>query len=94
VQQNKLYMETCAVLKMTAVAGSSNFEDVETFEFRHKSSIESVKTLKEICITMLGIPESTIETTPQSAELDAIKRFYKDALRNEDALFGFVLIRF
>ena len=94
MQQDSLYLETCARLKMIAVAASPNFEDVETFEFRHKSSIEYAKKLKEICITMLGISEKTIKATCRSVELDASERFYKDSLRNEDALLGFVLICF
>lgn len=94
MQQDKLYLETCARLKMNAVAASPNFEDVETFEFRHKSSIEYVKKIKEICITMLGIPETIIKNTPRSVELDASERFYQDSLRNENALLGFVLICF
>ena len=77
---------------MMAVAASPNFKDVETFEYRHKSSIEYVKKLKEICITMLGIPEGTVEATPRSVELDTSERFYKDSLRNDDALLGFVSI--
>jgi hypothetical protein len=79
---------------MGAVATSPNFKDVETFEFRHKSSLEYVRKLKEICITMLGIPESIIETTPPSVELDTSEQFYKLCLRNEDALLGFVPICF
>lgn len=91
-QQDKLYLETCARLKMTAVATSSNFKDIETFEARNKASIEYVDKLKEICITMLGIPESTIDTAPRSVELDASENFYKSSLvlRHEDALLGFV----
>ncbi|KAF8145103.1 hypothetical protein K438DRAFT_1992151 [Mycena galopus ATCC 62051] len=92
--QDMFYLETCARLKMNAVASSPNFADIETFEFRHKSSIEYVKKLKEICITMLGIPESTIKTTPRSVQLDTSERFYKDCLRNEDALLAFVCIFF
>jgi thiaminase len=87
-----MYLETCARLKMTAVAATPNFKDLETFEFRHNSSIEYIAKLKEICITMLGISESTLESTPRSVQLDASERFYKDSLRNEDALLGFVSI--
>ena len=81
---------------MKAVAESPNFKDVEMFGVRHKSSIEYINELKEICVTMLGIPESTIETTPRSIELDRSENFYKDylALRREDALLGFVSIAF
>ena len=81
---------------MKAVSEAPDFKDVETFDIRHKSSIEYVKELKKICITMLGIPESTIETTPRSVELDASESFYKDSLshRRGDALLGFVPISF
>ncbi|KAF8149743.1 hypothetical protein K438DRAFT_1779223 [Mycena galopus ATCC 62051] len=92
VQQDMFYLETCARLKMNAVASSPNFADIETFEFRHKSSIEYVKKLKEICITMLGIPESTIKNTPRSVQLDTSERFYKDCLRNEDALLAYYVV--
>ncbi|KAF8130063.1 hypothetical protein K438DRAFT_1788813 [Mycena galopus ATCC 62051] len=51
--QDKLYLETCARLKMNAVAASPTFADVETFEFRHKSSLEYVTKLKETCSSML-----------------------------------------
>ena len=81
---------------MMAVAASPNFKDVESFNARHKSSLEYVKKTKEICITMLGISEDTIESTKPGTELDASQNFYKDylALRHEDALFGSVSIRF
>ncbi|KAJ7235013.1 hypothetical protein B0H12DRAFT_1327574 [Mycena haematopus] len=90
--QDKLYLETCARLKMSAVATSPNFKDVETFEFRHKSSLEYVKHLQETCVTMLGIPESTINNTPRSVELDASERFYQDSLRNEHAMLGYYVV--
>ena len=77
---------------MKAVSESPNFEDVEMFGARHKSSIEYIKKLKEICVTILGIPESAFETTPRSVELDASENFYKDSLsvQREDALLGCV----
>jgi len=89
-QQDKLYLETYTRLKMVAVAASPNFKDVEKFGFRHESSIEYVNKLKEICITMLGIPESTIDATLRSVQLDASENFYKTSIRQEDALLGFV----
>ncbi|KAF8212915.1 hypothetical protein K438DRAFT_1928097 [Mycena galopus ATCC 62051] len=90
--QDKLYLETCARLKMKAVAASPNFKDIEAFEFRHKSSLEYPRKVKEICITMLGIPESTVETTPRSVQLDTSERFYTMALQNEDALLGYYIV--
>ncbi|KAF8153715.1 hypothetical protein K438DRAFT_1987423 [Mycena galopus ATCC 62051] len=90
--QDMSYLQTCARLKMNAVAASPNFADVETFEFRHKSSLEYVTKLKETCSTLLGIPETTMKTTPRSVELDASERFYKDSLRNEDALLGYYVV--
>jgi hypothetical protein len=91
-----MYLETCARIKMMAVATSLNFKDIETFEYRHKSSLEYVTKLKEVCVNMLGLSESTIENTPRSVELDASENFYKGALtlRHEDAMFGFVRICF
>lgn len=77
---------------MIAVASSPRYEDVKTFGLRHQSSIEYVDSLKEICISMLGIPESTIESTLRSVQLDASENFYKTAVRQEDALLGFVII--
>ena len=89
-----MYLETCARIKMTAVAASPNFKDIETFEYRHKSSLESVKKLKEVCVNMLGLSESIIENTPRSVELDASENFYKGSLtlRHEDATLGSVRI--
>jgi thiaminase len=94
VQQDTLYLQTCARLKMMAVAAAPDFDDVEAFEIRHKSSLEYVTSSKEICITMLGIPETAIKTTPRSVELDAIDDHYKASLRTEDALLAFVSICF
>ncbi|KAF8201902.1 hypothetical protein K438DRAFT_1758169 [Mycena galopus ATCC 62051] len=86
-----------ALGKGTASLGLPILHDyIETFEFHHKSSIEYVKKLKEICITMLGIPESTVNTLntpPRSAELDAREHFYKVALGNEEkALLGYYVV--
>ncbi|KAF7306288.1 Heme oxygenase-like protein [Mycena indigotica] len=90
--QDKLYLETCARLKMMSVAEASDFDAVEGFEYRHKSSIEYVTKLKEVCMTMLGITEETIKATKQSVQLDASQRFYKDSLRNEHALLGYYVV--
>ncbi|KAF8217136.1 hypothetical protein K438DRAFT_411856 [Mycena galopus ATCC 62051] len=92
--QDKLYLETCARLKMKAVAAAPNFKDVEAFDSRHKASLEYVKKLKETCVTMLGIPEDIMESTPRSVQLDTTEHFYKNTLRDEDALLAFVLICF
>ncbi|KAJ7796428.1 hypothetical protein B0H14DRAFT_3158061 [Mycena olivaceomarginata] len=90
--QDKMYLETCARLKMMAVAASPEYEALEIFSVRHKSSLEYVEKLKEICITMLGIPESTINATPRSVELDASECFYMACLRKEDALLGYYVV--
>lgn len=82
---------------MTAVAAAPSFKDVETFGKRHKSSIEYVKELKKICITMLGIPESTVDTAQRSVELHASEDFYKGSLTllpDDLKLLGFVSICF
>ncbi|KAJ7213938.1 hypothetical protein GGX14DRAFT_444650, partial [Mycena pura] len=94
--QDKLYLETCARLKMIAVAASPDVEDVKTFGSRHKSSLEYIQKLQDICVTMLGIPVSTITSTQPSVQLDTSERFYKETLRlaNDDVLLAFVLIRF
>ena len=82
---------------MIAVAAAPSFTDVEMFGKRHKSSIEYVKELKEICITMLGIPESTVDTIPRSVELHASEDFYKGSLTllpDDVKLLGLVSICF
>jgi len=85
-----LYLETCVRLKMGAVARSPNFKDVENFVPRHMSSLEYVKKSKEILISMLGVPESIIDTTPRSKNLDASEKYYMTSVREEDAFFAFV----
>ena len=75
---------------MIAVAASPSFKDVENFGYRHESSIDYVKKLKEICITILGVSESTLDATPRSIQVDASEHFYKDKVQKEDALLGFV----
>ncbi|KAJ7885565.1 hypothetical protein B0H14DRAFT_1346388 [Mycena olivaceomarginata] len=90
--QDMLYLQTCARLKMMAVAAAPDFDDVEVFEIRHKSSLEYVTSSKEICITMLGIPETAIKTTPRSVELDAIDDHDKASLRTEDALLAYYVV--
>jgi len=79
---------------MKAVSEAPDFNEVKTFGARHKSSIEYAQKLEETCITMLGIPESTIKATPRSVELERSENFYKDylSLRREDALLGSVSI--
>ncbi|KAF8136871.1 hypothetical protein K438DRAFT_1786440 [Mycena galopus ATCC 62051] len=91
-QQDKLYLETCAALKMMAFAASPSIEDIKDFGVRHKSSLKYVENLEKICSSMLGIPESTMNTIPRSVELDASEHFYKDSLRNEDALLGYYIV--
>ncbi|KAM6491916.1 hypothetical protein JOM56_012554 [Amanita muscaria] len=90
--QDTLYLETCARLKMAAVAQSSNFKDVENFVPRHMSSLEYVKKSKEILISMLGVPESIIDTTPQSKHLDASEKYYMSSIRQEDAFFAYYVV--
>jgi len=75
---------------MAAVARSPNFKDIENFAPRHMSSLEYVKKSKEVLISMLGVPESIIDTTPRSKNLDASEKYYLSSVRDEDAFFGFV----
>ncbi|KAF8125682.1 hypothetical protein K438DRAFT_1005370 [Mycena galopus ATCC 62051] len=90
--QDKLYLETCAALKMMAVAASPNIEDIKNFEFRHKSSLKYVENLENICITTLGIPERIMKDTLPSVELDTSQQFYRSSLRNEDALLAYYVV--
>ncbi|KAJ7711315.1 hypothetical protein B0H16DRAFT_1480421 [Mycena metata] len=84
-------LQTCARLKMKAVSeGSDN--DVEAFGVRHKASLEQIKRLKEICVTMLGIPESIMEATPRSVALDTTEHFFKTVLQGEDALLAYYVV--
>ncbi|KAJ7722685.1 hypothetical protein B0H16DRAFT_346841 [Mycena metata] len=87
--QDKMYLETCARLKMRAVSDARDFEDIETFGIRHNSSLDQVKHLKEICVTTLGIPEKIVKDTPRTIQLTTSEEFYKLALRNEDAYLGY-----
>ncbi|KAJ7722699.1 hypothetical protein B0H16DRAFT_1599958, partial [Mycena metata] len=89
--QDKMYLQTCARLKMKAVSEGSD-KDIEEFGVRHKSSLEQVKKLKATCVTMLSVPESIIEATPRSVELDTTEQFYKTALRGEDALLAYYVV--
>ena len=75
---------------MAAVAQSPNFEDVTNFVPRHMSSLEYVKKTREILISMLGVPESIIDNTPRSKNLDASEKYYLDSVKGEDAFFAFV----
>jgi hypothetical protein len=79
---------------MAAVARSPNFKDVENFVPRHTSSLEYVKKSKETLISMLGVPETIIDTTPRSKHLDASEKYYMTSVREEDAFFAFVSVCF
>jgi len=79
---------------MVAAARSPNFNDVENFLPRHNSSLEYVKKSKETLISMLGVPESTIDATPRSKHLDASEKYYMTSVREEDAFFAFVSVCF
>ncbi|KAJ7767625.1 hypothetical protein B0H16DRAFT_334001 [Mycena metata] len=89
--QDKMYLQTCARLKMKAVSEGSD-KDVEEFGVRHKSSLKQIERLKATCVTMLSVPESIIEATLRSVELDTTEQFYKTALRGEDALLAYYVI--
>ncbi|KAJ7878010.1 hypothetical protein B0H14DRAFT_2712387 [Mycena olivaceomarginata] len=90
--QDTLYLETCARLKMAAAAWSDSFTDVKNFVPRHMSSLEYVTKSKEILISMLGIPENIIDTTPRSKNLDASEKFYRDSIQKEDAFFAYYVV--
>ncbi|KAG6843489.1 hypothetical protein H0H87_003921 [Tephrocybe sp. NHM501043] len=90
-QQDTFYLETCARIKMLAVARSPNFKDVEIFAKRHESSLEYVKESKKTLISKLGVPEDVIAATPRSKNLGQSEKFYMDAVREDDAYLAFVL---
>ncbi|KAJ7774005.1 hypothetical protein B0H16DRAFT_1450820 [Mycena metata] len=73
---------------MTAVPAAPNFEDVEAFDLRHRSSLEYIKKLQETCVTTLGIPESIIKATRRSGQLDITEHFYKNTLQRDNALLA------
>ena len=75
---------------MTAAAQSKNFKDVLDFAPRHESSLQYIKKSKEILISMLGVPEGIIDTTPRSKNLDASEKYYMKYLQTEDAYLAFV----
>ncbi|KAJ7039977.1 hypothetical protein C8F04DRAFT_1391981 [Mycena alexandri] len=90
--QDTLYLETCARLKMAAAAWSDSFTDIKNFLPRHMSSLEYVRKSKEILISMLGVPEDIIDTTPRSKNLDASEKFYRDSIQKEDAFFAYYIV--
>ena len=63
---------------------------------RNLESIEHANKLKEICVTMLGIHESTLENTELNPELGLGDDFYESVSHYapKTALFLFVSICF
>lgn len=89
-QQDTLYLQTCARLKMSAVSRSLKWEDIENFVPRHLSSLNYVTESKKTLISVLGVPETTIKDTPRSEAVQASEKYYMDSVRDEDAFFAFV----
>jgi hypothetical protein len=72
-------------------AGNSNYyKNIATFDKRHASSLEYVRKSREILISMLGVPESIIDATPRSVQVDSSDDYYMNTIRREDAFLGFV----
>jgi len=75
---------------MISVAATPSFKDVEKFSKRHDSTLDYINKLKNICTTWLGLPESTIDNTSRSNQIDASENFYMTSVRQHDPLLGFV----
>lgn len=89
-QQDTLYLQTCARLKMSAVARAKKWEDIENFMPRHESSLKYVTELEKTIISKLGVPKDIIKATPRSEAVQESERFYMNSVRDEDAFFAFV----
>ncbi|KAF7306280.1 Heme oxygenase-like protein [Mycena indigotica] len=89
--QDRLYLQTCARLKMISGA-SSDYAQVEAFGFRHKSSMEYVKNLEDVCTTLLGITDETMKATQPSVQVETTQNFYTDCLRNKDPVLGYYVV--
>ncbi|KAJ7842386.1 hypothetical protein B0H14DRAFT_2586401 [Mycena olivaceomarginata] len=92
--QDMLYLPTCTRIKLTA-AGSlkdPDWDKVVAFGDRHNSSLRSVEKTKEICLNLLGIPETVIGTTARSAQLKEIDEFYTTTVQDKDANLAYFVV--
>ncbi|KAJ7757878.1 hypothetical protein B0H16DRAFT_656624 [Mycena metata] len=88
--QDWLYLRTCTQLKFLALGSGSYGKQVEEFDVRYK--VEYTNKLAETCRTMLGIPESTMEATGRSGELDASEHVYRKVLQDNNAWLGYYVV--
>ncbi|KAG6843380.1 hypothetical protein H0H87_005260, partial [Tephrocybe sp. NHM501043] len=90
--QDTFYLETCARIKMLAVARSPSFKEVEIFSKRHESSLKYVKESRKTLVSKLGVPEDVIDDTPRSKNLEQSEKFYKDAVGEDDAYLAYYVV--
>ncbi|KAJ7740129.1 hypothetical protein B0H16DRAFT_1694352 [Mycena metata] len=88
--QDWLYLRTCTQLKFLALGSGSYGKQVEEFDVRYK--VEYTNKLAETCRTMLGIPQSTMDATARSGELDASEHVYRKVLQDDNAWLGYYVV--